>query len=68
MDLAPGTKLAHYEVLAPLGQGGMGQVFSARDTKLDREVALKLLPDDLSARNCGRARSGIRTCLGTSVG
>ena len=48
MPLAPGTRLGPYEVLAPLGAGGMGEVWRARDTKLARDVALKVLPDHLS--------------------
>ncbi len=44
MSLAPGTRLGHYEVVAPLGVGGMGEVWRARDTTLDREVAIKVLP------------------------
>ena len=48
MTLGPGTRLGHYEVLAPLGAGGMGEVFRARDLKLGREVALKLLPESLA--------------------
>ena len=48
MALAPGTKLGPYEVLAPLGAGGMGEVFRARDTRLGRDVAVKVLPDHLA--------------------
>ncbi|MGO9254727.1 MAG: serine/threonine-protein kinase [Bryobacteraceae bacterium] len=44
MSLAAGSKLGPYEVLAPIGKGGMGEVYKARDTRLDREVAVKVLP------------------------
>jgi Tol biopolymer transport system component len=44
MTLAPGTRLGHYEIIAPLGVGGMGEVWRARDTSLEREVAIKVLP------------------------
>ncbi|HQR45629.1 MAG TPA: protein kinase [Thermoanaerobaculia bacterium] len=46
MGLSAGMRLGPYEVLAPLGAGGMGEVWRARDTRLDREVAVKLLPDE----------------------
>ena len=48
MTLASGTRLGPYEVLATLGAGGMGEVYRARDTKLGREVAIKILPADFA--------------------
>src|SRR5512145_1568371 len=56
MSLAPGTKLGPYEIIAPLGAGGMGEVYRARDTRLGREVAIKVLPQHLSANAEVRAR------------
>ncbi len=53
MSLTAGTCLAHYEILEPIGKGGMGEVYLAEDTKLDRKVALKILPPEL-AENDGR--------------
>ena len=44
MMLSPRTKLGPYEIASPLGAGGMGEVFRARDTKLNRDVAIKVLP------------------------
>ncbi len=49
MGLPPGTKLGPYQVLAPLGAGGMGEVYKARDTRLERTVAIKVLPQHLSS-------------------
>src|SRR5687767_2920867 len=49
MPLTPGSHLGLYEILAPLGAGGMGEVYRARDKKLNRDVAIKILPDLFSA-------------------
>ena len=49
MPLATGTHLGPYEIIAPAGAGGMGEVYRARDTRLNREVAIKVLPDHLSS-------------------
>src|SRR6201997_1932671 len=49
MPLAPATRLGPYEILQPIGAGGMGEVYRARDTRLERIVAVKILPPHLSS-------------------
>jgi hypothetical protein len=56
VSLSPGTRLGPYEILAPLGAGGMGEVYRAKDTKLDREVAIKVLPSHLAQDASALAR------------
>src|SRR5262245_2325606 len=56
MPLTPGTRLGPYEIVAPLGAGGMGEVYRARDPRLGRSVAIKVLPQDLVATPEMRAR------------
>ena len=56
MTLGTGTRLGPYDILSPLGAGGMGEVWRARDTRLNREVAIKVLPDHLAANTELRRR------------
>ena len=65
MALEEGTHLGPYEIVAPLGAGGMGEVYRARDTRLDREVAIKVLPDAMTrdperVARFGRQQSGTK--------
>ena len=68
MSLATGTRLGPYEVISPLGAGGMGEVYRARDTRLGRDVALKLLRDDVqsSPQRLARFEREARSVAGLS--
>ncbi len=48
--LEPGTHLGHYEIVEPIGKGGMGEVYRARDSNLDRDIAIKVLPPELACQ------------------
>src|SRR5215471_14613559 len=56
MALSPGSRLGSYEIIAPIGAGGMGAVYRARDARLDREVAIKVLADSLIKDDAALAR------------
>ena len=56
MPLSPGTKLGPYKILSPIGAGGMGEVYQAKDTRLDRTVAIKVLPSELAESAERKAR------------
>ena len=62
MPLEPGTTLGPYSVTAKIGEGGMGEVYQARDTKLDRDVALKVLPETFTADPDRPSQSQSRRC------
>ena len=57
MSLSAGTQFGCYEVLSPLGAGGMGENYRAQDTRLHRDVAIKVLPDSVASDPEGRSRS-----------
>src|SRR6202140_4325550 len=57
MELKPGDKLGRYELVSPIGEGGMGEVWKARDTQLDRDVALKVSKSEFTARFDREARA-----------
>ena len=56
MGLQPGSQLGHYTISSRLGAGGMGEVYRGRDTRLNRDVAIKIIPDDLAGDRHGIGR------------
>ena len=71
MSLSSGTRLGSYEIGQPIGAGGMGEVYRARDTKLQRDVAVKLLPDIFAAdhdRVLGRPEGARTRIEGEGIG
>ena len=64
--LAAGTHLGHYRILSPLGAGGMGEVYLAEDTRLDRKVALKLLPAEFT-QDADRVRRFVQEAKAASA-
>jgi serine/threonine protein kinase len=56
MALEPGARFGPYEIVSPAGAGGMGEVYRARDTRLQRTVAIKVLPPDLTSDPAARQR------------
>src|ERR1039458_8931324 len=68
MPLSSGDKLGPYEILSAIGAGGMGEVYRAKDTKLGRQVAIKVLPGHLAANPSARKRHGPRARAPRSLG
>ena len=68
MKIDAGTKLGHYEIRSLIGAGGMGEVHLAQDTKLDREVALKILPDEVGSNRDSIERFIREVSFHTSLG
>jgi serine/threonine protein kinase len=66
MPLSAGDKLGPHEILAPIGAGGMGEVYRARNTRLDRDVAIKVLPHDKLA-DADRKRRFLQEARAVSV-
>jgi len=61
--LTPGTRLGSYEVLSPLGAGGMGEVYRARDPRLGRDVAVKILPGGVAGDVFAGAEEAVAACV-----
>ena len=56
MAIAAGTRLGPYDIVAPIGAGGMGEVYKARDTRLQRDVAIKVVPESIAGDAAALAR------------